>query len=621
MIKRPRTRAGLVTGMVAGITVVVIAAAAPAAPVAAAPVAFPPGPLGAVTIVGDSVLAASVYPAGGHRSLSQYLADLGFGPIVARAASGLTAGYAPTGYFGMPADVTVSSWLAEWRADGWDAPNVIVNVGAIDSGFCRTDLTCARNSIQHVIDALGPGHHIWWPQITRFYTHQAEADTWNAALAEFDAARDDFTTWDWPSVLVAESFDVYDGVHLASAAEHARRSERIAREVYGVWATAHRVGGDAALPAATASPARLTPVDPVRVLDTRGTGVVGAGQVAVVALDARVPATATSVIVNVTATQAGADGFLTAYPCGGAVPEASNVNYLAGQDRAASAVVPVGTGRSVCVYTSAASHVVVDLAGYLAPGASLGLVPVDPVRLVDEVVAAGSTRRVPVPGAADAVAVGITADAAETSGYLTVYPCDDDVPEASSVNYGPGEAVAGSAYVGTTGGAICVFTSARARVIVDLQGRFGSGGASFVAAQPTRILDTRNGTGGWAPIHGAGQVLDVAAAPPGAVATTGSLTEVGSVSAGWETAHPCGSAVPNASNVNSQPGRAAASGVTVRVDGDGRLCLWASTVTHTLFDVTGWWITSGGTAALAARTNYDKDDRISVESARGVRHR
>ena len=121
----------------------------------------------------------------------------------------------------MPADVTVSSWLAEWRAEGWDAPNVIVNVGAIDSGFCRTDLACARNSIQHVIDALGPGHHIWWPQITRLYTHQAEADTWNTALAEFDAARDDFTTWDWPSVLVTDGYHTYDGTHLSSPSDHA----------------------------------------------------------------------------------------------------------------------------------------------------------------------------------------------------------------------------------------------------------------------------------------------------------------------------------------------------------------------------------------------------------------
>ena len=128
--------------------------------------------------------------------------------------------------------------------------------------------------------------------------------------------------------------------------------------------------------------------------------------------------------------------------------------------------------------------------------------------------------------------MGLTADAAETWGYLRVYPCDDQVPEASSVNYGPIEAVAGSAYVGTSGGAICVYTSARARVIVDLQGRFGSGGASFVAANPSRVLDTRNGIGGWSPIHGADQVVDLAAAPPGVVATTGSLTVVGSA-VGW----------------------------------------------------------------------------------------
>ena len=357
-----------------------------------------------------------------------------------------------------------------------------------------------------------------------------------------------------------------------------------------MWATAHRVGGDAPLPSATSAPSRLTPVDPVRVLDTRRTSIVGAGQVVDVALATRVPAAATSVVVNVTATQAAADGFLTAYPCGAAVPEASNVNYVAGQDRAASAVVPVGTGRSVCVYSSAAvarrrRSGGVPRAGRFAraragrpdaAGRRGGRRP-------------ATTRRVPIPGAAAAVAVGLTADAAETSGYLTVYPCDDEVPEASSVNYGPIEAVAGSAYVGTAGGAICVYTSARARVIVDLQGRFGSGGASFVAAHPTRILDTRNGAGGWSPVHGADQVIDIAAAPPGAVATTGSLTAIGSVSTGFETAHPCGSAVPNASNVNSQPGRAAASGVTVRVDNGGRLCLWASTVTHTLFDVTGWW--------------------------------
>jgi hypothetical protein len=153
--------------------------------------------------------------------------------------------------------------------------------------------------------------------------------------------------------------------------------------VYRVWATAHRVGDHAPLPAAAAAPSRLTPVNPVRVLDTRRTGIVGAGGVVEVALATLVPAAATSVVVNVTAT----------------------------------------------------------------------------------------------------VAVGLTAD---NWGYLTVYPCDDEVPEASSVNYGPVESVAGSAYVGTDCGAICVYTSARAGVIVDLQSRFEPGGAASVAARPTR---------------------------------------------------------------------------------------------------------------------------------------
>jgi hypothetical protein len=576
-------------------TLVALAAAALVVPArhdraAAAPTAYPPGPLGPVTIVGDSVLANSVYPPSGYRSLQDHLAALGFGPITARAASGLTAGHAPTGYFGMPAGVTAANWIAEWEAEGWDAPHVIVNVGAIDSGYCKTDLACARTSIQTVIDAVGPGHHIWWPQITRFYTHQAEADTWNLALAQIDAERVDFTTWDWPAVLAAEGYDSYDGTHLSSPAEYARRSARIAEEVHRLWATAQRTGADAPLPPAAAGPARFTAVDPVRVLDTRRTGPVGGGDVVEVALAGRVPATATAAVVNVTSTQSGAAGFLTAFPCERPVPEASNVNFAAGQDRAASAVVPVGPGGRICVYASTASHVVVDLQGHVAPAGAFGLVPVDPTRLLDARLAAGDTRRIAIPGGAAAVAVGLTVDQADTWGFLTVHPCAPQVPEVSNVNFGPVESVAGSAYVVASGGAICVTTSAPARVIVDLQGRFAPGGASFVAAEPTRVLDTRNGTGGWSPVHGTAQTLDIAAAPAGAVATTGSLTMVSPVVPAWLTAHPCGIGVPNASNVNSEPGRAAASGVTVRVDEQGRLCLWSSAVTHTVFDVTGWWV-------------------------------
>jgi hypothetical protein len=50
-------------------------------------------------------------------------------------------------------------------------------------------------------------------------------------------------------------------------------------------------------------------------------------------------------------------------------------------------------------------------------------------------------------------------------------------------------------------------------VIVDLTGTFGDGGLSFVPVRPTRMLDTRNAIGGWSPIHGSGETLDVRVAP------------------------------------------------------------------------------------------------------------
>ena len=47
-----------------------------------------------------------------------------------------------------------------------------------------------------------------------------------------------------------------------------------------------------------------------------------------------VSADAVAVAVNLTATQAAAPGYLTAYPCGGAVPLVSNVNFGGGPDGA-----------------------------------------------------------------------------------------------------------------------------------------------------------------------------------------------------------------------------------------------------------------------------------------------
>ena len=97
------------------------------------------------------------------------------------------------------------------------------------------------------------------------------------------------------------------------------------------------------------------------------------------------------------------------------------------------------------------------------------------------------------------------------------------------------------------------------------------------------------GIGGWAPIHGSGQTLDVGVVPPEALAVTGTITLVDPMRPGWLAAHPCGPA-PSTSSVNGFPATVFANAVTVGVD-DGRLCVTALSATQTLFDVTGWWVT------------------------------
>jgi len=118
---------------------------------------------------------------------------------------------------------------------------------------------------------------------------------------------------------------------------------------------------------------RYTPVTPSRVVDTRvalgAAGRVGAGQVLSVGLlgAAGVPAAGVdSLTFNLTAADPGAAGYLSAYPCGGSPPNASNVNYAAGRAAANLVTVPVGDGGKVCVLSYAASDVVVDVSGYFA---------------------------------------------------------------------------------------------------------------------------------------------------------------------------------------------------------------------------------------------------------------
>jgi peptidoglycan hydrolase-like amidase len=111
---------------------------------------------------------------------------------------------------------------------------------------------------------------------------------------------------------------------------------------------------------------RVVPSVPLRVR------VAGAGGVPV--------SGASAVALNVTAVDPDGWGFLTVWPCGSPMPNASNVNYLGrGAVEPNSVLVPVDSTGEVCVYSYAAADVLIDVAGWF----SSGFEPVVPNRIVD----------------------------------------------------------------------------------------------------------------------------------------------------------------------------------------------------------------------------------------------
>jgi hypothetical protein len=111
----------------------------------------------------------------------------------------------------------------------------------------------------------------------------------------------------------------------------------------------------------------LAAVDPFRLYDTRnGTGLLAGGSITQVGVIGRggVPGTATTAMLNVTVITAQAPGYVTVFPCGATVPDASNLNFGTGETIPNAVVAKLGAGSAVCVFTSAAVGLLVDVNGY-----------------------------------------------------------------------------------------------------------------------------------------------------------------------------------------------------------------------------------------------------------------
>jgi hypothetical protein len=139
----------------------------------------------------------------------------------------------------------------------------------------------------------------------------------------------------------------------------------------------------------------VVPLSPERILDTRlGTGAaaapLGPGQTITlkVAGVGSIPADATGVILNITATRATAASFVSAWPTGEAQPTTSILNFQAGADIANMVTTTLGAGGSINLFNSQGSvDLIADVAGFLTP--SGGTAPAAGSIVIDKVVSTG----------------------------------------------------------------------------------------------------------------------------------------------------------------------------------------------------------------------------------------
>jgi hypothetical protein len=227
-------------------------------------------------------------------------------------------------------------------------------------------------------------------------------------------------------------------------------------------------------------------VEPVRVLDTRESAPLAAGQELRFSLAGRsgFPGNASAALLNLTATEPDGPGYVKVYPCG-EENVISNVNYVAGQTVANLAAVKVAPGGDVCFKSFATTQLVVDLAGWYAPGATGSFTATEPIRLFDSRQGAavsrfGAGEEIPyqvagtilVPPGATSIALNVTATHPDGPGYVKVYPCGANDPLVSNVNYRANqEAAANLAVVKLPAdGRVCFRSFASTDVVVDLAG-------------------------------------------------------------------------------------------------------------------------------------------------------
>ncbi|QUQ69837.1 RCC1 domain-containing protein [Kutzneria sp. CA-103260] len=208
-----------------------------------------------------------------------------------------------------------------------------------------------------------------------------------------------------------------------------------------------------------------------------------------------------------------------------------------------------------------------------------------------------------IPAGTTAVVFNLTATNVTDNTNVTAWPQDAVMPTTSNLNVVPGQTRPNLVTVAVNATRIVNFANHTGDVdlIADLAGYYTVGaGAGYTSQSPSRVLDTRDGTGQngtAAPVgNNATITLDLSAVlPSSATAVVFNLTGTNVTNNTNVTAWPDGQPQPSASNLNLAPGQTAPNLVTVAVGANRKVDLSNHTGSVDLIaDLAGYYATGSG---------------------------
>jgi hypothetical protein len=221
------------------------------------------------------------------------------------------------------------------------------------------------------------------------------------------------------------------------------------------------------------------------------------------------------------------------------------------------------------------------------------------------------------------VVLNVTATEPTSDGFLTAYAEGQPQPTTSNVNFGAGRTVANLVTVPVVDGKVTFRNngSGTVHVVADAFGYYtgDSTGDALTAVSPTRVLDTRTGTGVSPGKIGANRSITFKIAgtgmvPPNATAAILNLATTNSTANSFMSAYPAGTAVPATSNLNFAGGQTVPNLVVVPIGANGSISVYNNNgQTNAVADLMGYF-----TPGTAAGSTLDTGVPTRVLDTRGA---